>query len=414
MARKTGGWLAVTAVVLLAGLFLFFTRGGGEPVRAAIVRQEPLVSSLTTNGKVEPRNSQEIRAAAPGFVRRLHVKEGDRVRRGQLLVELDIGESAAEVARARAELEAAEAEAQMVQKGGSGAELLDTERKLRDARAVRDEAARELAANERLLKANAISRADVDASRERLLQAEREIAFLDQRSRRSFTAADRERVRARVNSARAALAYASRQAGSARVAAPVAGTAYSVPVQTGNFVNTGDLIARVGNLDQVRVVVYVDEPELGRVAPGQEIRVTWSALPGNEWKGVVERIPAEVTTLGTRSVGQVICTVDNRDRKLLASVNVDVELVVQRRPAALTLPKEAVIHDGEHSGEPDSAAGMHHVYVVDDDRLRRRNVKLGVSNATRVEIASGLSGGDRVALPGDRTLHEGMKVRVRQ
>ncbi len=405
---KQGGFLAAIGVVLLAGLFLFFTRTNGEPVRAVEVKQEELVSSLTTNGKVEPLEGGELRASAPGFVRHVLVKAGDAVKQGQPLLELDRGQAATEVARAQAELEAAEAELQAVEKGGSAAELLEAQKRLREARAARDEAARVLASDQRLLERNAIARADVEKSRERLRQAELEVSYWEQHSRQRFSDQERQRAQARVQSARAALAYARQQLGSTHVTAPIAGIVYSLPVRQGNFVKPGDLVANVGKLERLRVRVFVDEPELGRVAPGQEVRVTWDALPGQEWKGAVERVPAEVTTLGTRSVGEVVCTLDNSSGKLLANVNVDVEIILGRRPAALTLPREAVVHGGgaSHAVEP------HHVFVVEDNVLRRREVKLGFSNATRYEIVSGLQAGQKVAIPGDRRLGEGMKVKV--
>lgn len=406
--HKQGGWLAGVGVVFLAGLSLFFTRTNGEPVQVTEVKQEELVSSLTTNGKVEPNEDQELRAAAPGFVRRLLVKEGDAVKRGQVLLELERGQAAAEAARAQAELEAAEAELQKVEGGGSVAELHETERKMREARAARDEAARVLAADERLLARNAIAKVEVEKSRERLRQAEREATYLEQLSRKRYSDEERQQARARLNSARTSLAYARQQLGLTRATAPIAGIVYSLPVREGNFLKPGDLLARVGNLERARVRVFVDEPELGRVAAGQQVRVTWDALPGQEWRGAVERVPAEVTTLGTRSVGEVVCTIDNSGRKLLANVNVDVEIILKRRPAALTLPREAVIHAGGAGQAPDG----HHVFVVDSNVLRRRPVKLGVSSATRYEIASGLQAGQKVALPGDRRLADGMKVKV--
>lgn len=394
----------------MAGLFLFFTRtNSGDPVRTAEVKQEALVSSLSTNGKVEPSEARELRAAAPGFVRRLLVREGDQVRAGQTLAELDAGQAQAEVARAQAELEAAQAERQMVEGGGSAAELSETEQKLREAQAARDEAARALAANERLLARNAIARTEVEQSRERLRQTEREVAFLEQRSRRRFSPEDRERARARVQSGQAALAYARRQLAFTRVTAPIAGTVYSLPIRVGNFVPTGDLLARVGNLERVRVRVFVDEPELGRVAPGQAVHVTWNALPGLEWKGTVEQVPAEVTTLGTRSVGQVICTIENHDRKLLASVNVDADIILQRRTMALSVPKETVIHS---SGTGHQTSDSHYVFVVENNVLRRRPVTLGTTSVTRTEIVSGLQAGDQVAIPGERPLRDGMRVKV--
>ena len=406
--QKQGRWLFALAAIGLAGVFLFFTRGGeAGAVRVAEATQETFISAVSTNGKVEASDSHELRAGAPGFVRRVAVQEGDEVKTGQLLLELERGEAQAEAARAQADLQAAEAELQIILRGGSSAEQHQTEQKLREARAAREEAARTLAANERLLERNAISRFEVEQSRERLQRIEREAASLEKQNAVRFGDEDRRRAEARVNSARAALAQARSQLRSARVTAPAGGIVYSLPVREGNFVNTGDLLARVGRMDRVRVRVFVDEPELGRVTPGQEVRVTWDALPGVRWTGAVERVPAEVTTLGARSVGEVICTISNTDRKLLANVNVDVQIIVHEKPRALTLPKEAVLRAG--AGKPD---GEHFVYVIEGSVLRRRGVKVGASSATRVEVMSGLEAGQRVALPGETPLEDGMRVRI--
>ena len=66
-------------------------------------------------------------------------------------------------------------------------------------------------------------------------------------------------------------------------------------------------MASIGKLDPVRVRVYVDEPELGRVTAGQSVRITWDALPGKEWTGVVEKRPTEVIALGTRRRSAKCC-----------------------------------------------------------------------------------------------------------
>jgi HlyD family secretion protein len=410
LAKTRVAWLTTVPVVMLAGLFIYFVRPEpGEPVRVAEVRQETLVSSLTTNGKVEATEARELRAEEPGFVRRVAVKEGDTVRAGQLLIELDRGQAQAEAAKAQAELDAARAELQVVTQGGSAAELQEDSRKLREARAARDEAAAVLAANERLLERNAIARLEVDQSRERWQQAGRDVAYFEKLNANRFSKEDRRRAAARVHSAEEALDYARRQLGVKQVQTPLAGVVYSLPTRVGNYVNTGDVLARVGRLDRVRVRVFVDEPELGRVTVGQQVRVGWTALPGMRWQGTVERIPAEVTTLGTRSVGEVICTIGNSERKLLANVNVDVEIISATRPDALTLPKEAIVHAGDTK---DQGPHSHFVFVVENNVLHRRPVQLGVSNATRFEITSGVQVGQKVAIPGDHPLEDGMKVKV--
>lgn len=397
--------LAGLPVVLLSALFIYFSKpDDAQPVRVVEALQAPLTSSLTTNGKVEPTERQELRASAPSFVRNVLVREGDRVRRGQIVVELAQGQALTAVTQAQAELQAAESDLQVIERGGSAAEQSETAQKLKDAQAARAEAARTLAANERLLKANAIAPLEVEQSRQRLQQAERDVAYLEQRERSRYGDEDRKRAQSRIDSARAALALAQQQLNSTRLAAPQGGTVYSLPVRVGNFVQTGEVLALIGNLDVVRVHAFVDEPELGRLAPGQVAEIGWDALPGATWSGKVERVPAQVTTLGTRSVGEVLCTINNKDRRLLANVNVDVEIIVERRVAAISLPREAVLHS-------DHDMSSHYVFVVAGDTVHRRAVQLGASSPTRFEIVSGLQPGEKVAIPGDRPLSEGQKIR---
>ena len=64
----------------------------------------------------------------------------------------------------------------------------------------------------------------------------------------------------------------------------MAGVVYGREVRPGSYVNAGDLIANIGRMDRLRVRVYVDEPELGRVAEGQPVTITWDALPGRQWR----------------------------------------------------------------------------------------------------------------------------------
>ncbi len=390
-------------VIAGAGLFLYFTRDNASAaVKLAKVERANLVSNLTTNGKVEPLEPRELRAEIPSFVRTLAVKEGDAVRGGQRLVQLEQQEAAAEVSRAAAEVQAAQAELENAERGGTSAEALELESQIKKARAERDEAARLLAINERLLQRNAVARADVDLDKERLRKAEQDLAYLTERRTKRYTARDVERARSRVAETSAALELARTRLNSAVVTSPIDGIVYSLPVKAGNFVNRGDLLARVGDLRRLRVRVYVDEPELGRLARDQEVQVTWDAYPQSSWNGKVERLPAEVSVLGTRTVGQVDCTIDNADQRLLPNINVNVEILTRRSAGALSVLKEAVVHEADDKRV---------VFLFEDGRLRRRQVSVGIATATRIEIRSGLDEGQLVALPSDRRLEDGMRVK---
>ena len=156
---------------------------------------------------------------------------------------------------------------------------------------------------------------------------------------------------------------------------------YFLPARAGAFVNVGDLLLQEADLSQLQVRAFVDEPEIGRLAIGQTVRITWDALPGRTWQGTVATLPSTVVSRGSRVVGEILCTVDNSERLLLPNVNVSTTIIASSKENALTVPREAV-HDDN---------GRNYVYVLQDDHLHRRDVKLGISNLTRVEILSGIS-----------------------
>jgi HlyD family secretion protein len=180
----------------------------------------------------------------------------------------------------------------------------------------------------------------------------------------------------------------------------MAGVIYGLDVRTGGYVNPGDLLANVGNLDRLRVRVYVDEPELGRVAEGQPVTITWQALAGKKWAGKVERKPTSIQPLGTRQVGEVICWIDNPGHELIPGTNVDIVIRTAVVENALVIPKTTLRHD----------AGGDFVFLLKGDAVERRPVTVGISSISDVQVASGLAEGDEIALPSEISLKPGDRV----
>jgi HlyD family secretion protein len=168
-------------------------------------------------------------------------------------------------------------------------------------------------------------------------------------------------------------------------------------VRPGAYLNPGDAVASVGRLDKVKVVVYVDEPELGRVSQGMPVAITWDARPGQRWQGTVEKTPIEIVALGTRQVGEVVCVIENPRLELLPGTNINAEIRSRVVENALTIPKETLRREGADTG----------VLLLSAGRVRWRKVSLGVSSVTRAQVLEGLSDGDAVALPTERLLRDG-------
>src|SRR5262249_41789953 len=148
-------------------------------------------------------------------------------------------------------------------------------------------------------------------------EAQLDIDALTRKRAALVGASDKSVAEALFREGQAAAAQARRRIAQAEIRAPISGVVYNLPARTGAYVNAGDLIASVGTLDRLRVRVYIDEPELGRIAIGQPVTITWDALPGVSWSGAVDKLPTEVIALGTRQVGEVFCAIENRNRKLV-------------------------------------------------------------------------------------------------
>jgi len=394
----------IVAAVVVLGAFVSLRRGEVQ-IRAEHAARGPIASLITTNGKIEPADNFEAHAPAASTVKRLLVKEGDRVRAGQLLLQLDDAEARARAAKALAQLKAAEANLQAVEIGGTREEVLTSKPELVKAQTERDAARRNLDAMRRLQERGAASPAEVEAAQARLQTAQAQLSALQQKGGAGrYSPAEVARVQAQAEQAKAEYAAAEDLLHSSNVTAPRDGVVYSLPVRQGGFVNAGDLLTQVADLTTVQVRAFIDEPDIGRLATGQPVSVTWEGQPGRNWIGRVTRVPTTVIARGTRTVGEVACAVSNQDLKLLPNINVNVAITTAKRDDALLIPREAVHqHDSRRF-----------VYEVVNGGLKQRYVETGVSDLTRIEITSGIKDGAEIALSSVRgiTLKEGMDVKV--
>jgi HlyD family secretion protein len=396
----------VVAVLLFSGWNKMRGGGGGViAVRAEKTVRQDIANVISTNGKIEPLNNFEAHAPAPAVIKRVLVNEGDHVKAGQLLLQLDDVDARAQAARALALLRSAEADLNAVQSGGSNDEVITNRAELSKAIAARDEASRNLESVQHLLQNGAASPAEVQAARDQLKKAEADVQLLQAKLQGGrFSPPDVAKVQANVAQARAGYEAAQELLRSTSIHAPFAGTVYQLPVKQGSYVSGGQLLAQVANLDQMRARAFVDEPEIGRLAVGEEVQIKWDATPGRMWQGTLTRLPSVVSTVGTRTVGEITSSIQNMDHKLLPNVNVNVSIVTARRPAALTISREA-LHEQD---------GKRFVYEIVNDKLHAQDIQTGITSLTRVEVVKGLSDGARVALGaiGTQPLRSGMEVRV--
>ncbi len=403
-------WLVITlgatlAVILLASFASM--RDEVIPVRAATLERGSIRSVISTNGKIEPAQNFEAHSPVNTTVRRLLVREGDHVKKGQLLLQLNDAEARSQAAHAQAQLKGAQSDVEAVEHGGSQEEVLTVQAQIVKARTARDAAQRNLDAFKRLQEKGAAAAGEVKEAEGALQRAQADYDLLQQKQKDRYSKPEVEHVSAQKQDAQAAYLAAEDVLQRSNIVAPFDGVVYVLPVKQGGYVQAGDLLLQVADLSKVLVRAYVDEPDIGRLSLGQKTEVTWDALPGRIWTGTVTTLPSTVKLHGTRNVGEMVSLLDNRDFRLLPNNNVNVTVVLAQHDNVLTMPREALRLD---DSKP-------YVYEISDNKLRRRDVVVGASNLTKVEVSGGLTDKTVVALnttAPNKSLRDGIPVKVVQ
>jgi HlyD family secretion protein len=397
-------WVIFLAVIGLAFVIVRATSREAVEIRARAVTRQNLLSTVSTNGKVEPIDEFQAYAPAPGIVAKVYVQVLQKVRIGDLLLKMDDSDAVAKLATATANLRTAEATLHDMEHGGSQEERLTLSGDQSRAQLQQQKATKDLAALKELQLKGAASPSEVAAAEQQLQAANNALQGIQMRGTQRYSPADKARIEAQVADARATVAAAESTYAAFNIRTPKAGTVYSIPVSTYDFVPAGENLVDVADLNKIQIHAYFDEPEIGKLAVGQAVKITWDAKPNQTWHGHISIAPTTVITYGTRNVGECIITVDDARGDLLPNTNVIVTVTTAERFNALSIPREALHTDGGDF-----------VYRVVNGKLVRTPVQVGVAtNLIRAEITSGLTDQDTVALGAinNRELSNGLSVKI--
>jgi HlyD family secretion protein len=397
-------WLIVGGALVLTAV-LVFVSGRGATARVAVIDavRENLSSVVSSNGKVEPVMPISFRVGFPTFVTKVYAVEGQQVKRGQLLFTLDDTGVRADLAQARADMAAEEEALRVANSGGRADQIAKVAADLQKALALREQLRLDNESLTKLVAQKAATPHEFEQNRLALAQAEADVQSLEKTKQTYLNQAklDIERVALLVEHARNQVRDLEQKLSSTRGIAPADGTLYSLPIHPGDFVKEGDLLAEMADMHHVRVRAFIDEPELGQIDLNQAVEIFWDAHPDRVWSGRTEVVPKQVVAHGTRNVGELLCSVSNDHLDLIPNTTVDVRIHISERPSVIVVPRGAVYIDGS----------KRFVFVVQGDRLHRRDITVGIANPTTIEVVSGLQNGDVVALPGEVSLKENLHIR---
>lgn len=397
LRRRVKLGLLLAAVAIAAG---FAARNVilGKPVTYYEAIRSDLVQTVVASGRIVTPQRVAVGAVTTGRVTRIPVSEGQSVKRGDILIELEDFDERAAVEQARAAVAQAEAKIRQLRELG----LPAAEQSLVQAEAQAIQARRQYDRNRELKEKGFLSQAALDDAKRNLDVAEAQLrAARLQVNSNSPAGSESALAQTAAAQARANLGVAQAKLDETVIRAPADGLLITRAVEPGNVVQPGKELMALAPAGETQVVVQIDEKNLGQLKLGQLALASADAFPR-------ERFPAEVFYINPgidpqRGSVEVKLRVSKPPDYLRQDMTVSVDIEVARRASAVVVPADAV-HD--------VAGALPWVLAVDGGRARRREVKIGLRGDGRVEVTEGLVPGERVVPAGNLAIKAGMRVRA--
>jgi HlyD family secretion protein len=387
MSKKWKIILGVGVAVVLAVVLMGSLRSKDRNlphVTTAKVEKVDLLSKVTANGKIQARRKVDLSALVMGQIVNLAVKEGDKIQKGQLLLQID-----------KAQLAAAAA--------GSEASLAAMRNDLAAARETVQQARRDFERAKQNYNAKILSEAEYQKARSALDTAQANLAATEERMRQ----------------AGAALAGSRDSLSKTTVTAPINGVVTALPVKEGEVTvigtmnNPGTQLLTISDMSEVEAVMMVDETSVPQVKVGQTANLTVDAYPGQKFKGVVTEVGSSPIlkndpdllslTQGSEAINfKVKIRMENPPPTIRPGFSVTAEIVTGRNEGATAIPIQAlVVRDvpkkdkkaASSSGRPETEEG---VYLIKSGKLEFQKVETGLAGELMIEIKKGPAIGQEI------------------
>ncbi|WP_269631315.1 efflux RND transporter periplasmic adaptor subunit [Pelomonas sp. BJYL3] len=370
----------------------------GPAARWQQVQPRELVRTVVASARVQAPHRVELGAQLTGTVRQVRVEEGQSVEAGQLLLSLESSEAQANWQAAELAVQQAEARLRQLLEVQAPA-ARETERQAQANLAqIRAQHARQAD----LFRQGFIGQAALDEASRALQVAEAQArAATLQRQSGDPQGADLALARSTLAQARASALAAQARLEYMSLKAPVAGVIVNRSVEPGQVVQAGKVLLLLAPGGASELVAQIDERNLGLLQAGQPALASADAYAEQRFEARVSEISPGVDA--QRGSVEVKLAVPKPPAYLRQDMTVSVEIEVARRPQALSLPMEAVL-------QPESTQPW--VWVLDaDDRLQRRELRLGLRAGGLVEVLQGLKAGERVLLAPEQGWKPGQHLR---
>ncbi len=361
-----------------------------DPSKLATVERGDIARAVVATGKVQPLAKAEIKSKASGIVKKIYVDYGDRVKMGQVLVELDKEQLEANVREARATLQAAQA-AQEAAEATYQRNLVEAEGPDVPFLKSAMERARQLH-NDGLIAKSLLE----DAEKAYELALNKQMAAL---RNTAVSRAEVTRAKAQVAQTQAALERAAEDLRNSTIVSPIDGLVLSRDVEVGDAVSSilvlgsqATLVMTLGDVSEVYVLGKVDEADIGKVYLHQPARIVVESFKDKKFEGKVTKISPLGREKDNVTTFEVRVSIHNPSGELKANMSANAEIILEEKKGVLLIPESAVIYDKDRNASvelPDPKG---------EKGRRKVAVKLGISNGVKTELTAGLNEKQKVVL----------------
>ncbi|MGA7968868.1 MAG: efflux RND transporter periplasmic adaptor subunit [Terriglobales bacterium] len=384
--------VAVVFLVLVVTGVLIASAGGTkiDPSKLAKVERGDLAKSVVATGKIEPITKVEVKSKDSGIVKKLYVDYGDRVKKGEVLAELDKDEIQARVDQARAQVEASEASL-----SGSRADLVRARVDAESPDLPMLKRAYERAqgmAKEGVVSASALD----DAQKNYVLALNKQSVA---KAQLQVLQAKIGQAQGQVSQDHANLKQLEEQLAYTTIESPLDGIVLSRDVEIGDAVSsilvlgsTATLVMTLGDTSEVYVKGKVDESDIGKVYLGQPARIKVESFKDKTFTGKVTKISPMGVEKDNVTTFEVRVSINNPEGMLKAMMTANAEIILDEHKNVLQIPEGAIIYDKDKNASveiPDSKG---------KDGKKKIAVNIGISNGAKTELLKGLKEGDQVVL----------------
>ena len=446
IAAGAGVVVALGAIVWIS---IYEMNKGVVTVQTGPVVRQDLTSIVTASGEIRPQNYTNVLGEGFGKITDIVVKEGDYVKKGDVLLHLENIQPGADVEAQEASLQAAEM--------GSKAAASNydaTVATLAQKQADLDKAKFDWQRSQQLYQEQLISRQDYDASKATYDGAL--AAFSATQAQVDQTIAAREQSRASADATRATLTHTKDVLRKTTYRAPISGIVTYIDVRVGENVvpgiqnSEGSFLLNISDMSLVTAEVKVDETDIASVADGQPTDVTIDALPGKIFRGRVTEVGEQAilrtsgqaattqTTANTQEARdfKVVVTLDNPPPGLRPGLSTTAKIETAHKSNVLTIPIQALAERSQKeleearedksgsvtlaassadAGNGSAETDVQGVFVVRGRKAVFVPVETGITGVTNIEVTSGLQEGDQIVTGNYkalRSLRPGASVKV--